>query len=1053
MPRRPSRLERLRGASFAAALATALLLPHADASERSVTFGPDGKLSYRHDERGNRVPNFSTCGYAGGDREIPSVAAAVVVTPAKGDDGSRIQAAIDEVAKRPLDHLGFRGAVVLTTGEFQVAGELRISHSGIVLRGSGATSDGTAIVATGDGRRTLLRIAGGGGRRANDAAPRRQIVDGYVAVGETSVGLDSTSGMTVGDAVLICRPSIGAWVKQLGADAFGLGWRPGSRDIHWERRIAAVQGNRLMLDAPITTAIDAELGGAAVQPVSWPDRISNVGVEDVLLKSDFDLNRPNDEEHAWHGVTFEHVIDGWVRRAEFRHFSGGAVAVWDSARRITVEDCISLAPVSEVGGRRRLAFFTQGEQTLFLRCWSEEGLHDFATGHCTAGPNAFVHCVAARTHGDSGPLESWTSGLLFDNVRIDGGGLLLENRWAAPTGCGWAAANSVLWQCQAAQIRCFRPPGANNWAIGVWANVAGDGTIQGIGEFVQPISLFQAQLRERCGEEAARRIDPLLLEPVGATNPTMEEAARLTDESSKSPRQLIDVIRERMNAAKTASAELLEADVAPPPTNDVTADPARSLPDEVVWHSLHVRNGWLVVDDHVVTGGTLQPKWWAGNIRPAEAPAFGPSITRFVPGRIGEGFTDDLPSVVAEMSAQGKAAYDHHYGLWYDRRRDEHTHVRQADGEVVAPFYEQPFARTGEGAAWDGLSRYDLTRFNPWYWNRLRDFAGECERAGLVLLHQNYFQHNVLEAGAHWADSPWRPANNVNGPLPFPEPPPYVGDKRIFLAETFYDVSHPRLRELHRGYIRQCLDNFVDRPNVIQLTSGEYSGPLTFVQFWIDVVAEWEQETGRDAIVALSAPKDVQDAILADETRRRAVDVIDIRYWAYAKGGDLYAPNGGQNLSPRQHLRQTKLKPGGAAAIVRAVGEYRRQFPGKAITYYAEQNCPSVHDGWATLVGGGSLADVPRLPELLAKSLVEMKPVELPSLRKDQWMLAGPDGERLIYAKGHEPIELELPKSPKGFQAAWIDVETGEITETDAIDDGKAYLAPSSQVLWITPME
>jgi len=29
-------------------------------------------------------------------------------------------------------------------------------------------------------------------------------------------------------------------------------------------------------------------------------------------------------------------------------------------------------------------------------------------------------------------------------------------------------------------VRCFRPPGANNWAIGVWSNVAGDGVIDGI---------------------------------------------------------------------------------------------------------------------------------------------------------------------------------------------------------------------------------------------------------------------------------------------------------------------------------------------------------------------------------------------------------------------------------------------------------------------------------------------------------------------------------------------------------------------------------------------
>lgn len=1027
------------------------LVGRANADEFAVQPGPDGKLVYRSDERGNRIPDFSSCGFGGGDRDIPAAPLRVVVAPSEGDDGARIQAALDEVAALPLDADGFRGAVGLAPGDYEIAGQLLINASGVVLRGAGATADGTRLTATGSDRRTLIRVVGVDDRAPPDPAGVRQVVDDYVPVGATTLELNSHDGLRVGDQIVVMRPSSAEWEKQLDADAFGVGWRPGSRDVRWERAVVAIEGNRITLDAPITTAIEATLGGATVRPLRWPGRISNVGIEDLILESAYDSDRPLDEEHAWHAVTFENVVDGWLRRVECRHFAGGAVAVWETARRITVEDCLSLAPVSELGGRRRLAFFTQGQQTLFLRCWSEEGMHDFATGHCSAGPNAFVHCIASRTNGDSGPLESWTSGLLFDNVRIDGGRLCLENRWAAPAGCGWAAANCVIWQCQAAQVRCFRPPGAANWAIGVWANVAGDGTIEGIGDFVQPLSLFQAQLRERRGAEAARRIDPLLLDPIGSTNPTVEEATEFTRQSAEPPKQLIDVIRERMQAAsKRNAAEFSKRkQAAALLTNAESSNPKTST------KPLGVENGWLMVGDRVATGRTLTPKWWAGNIRPDEAPAFGPAITRYVPGRVGAGFTDDLPALAARMNADDTVAYDHHYGLWYDRRRDEHTHVRQANGEVEPPFYEQPFARTGVGSAWDGLSQYDLTRFNPWYWNRLRDFAGHCDEQGLVLLHQNYFQHNIIEAGAHWADSPWRPANNANAPLPFPEPPPYVGDKRIFLAETFYDVSNPRLRELHRGYIRKCLDNFADRSNVIQLPSGEFTGPLHFVEFWIDVITEWERETGRKVIVGLSAPKNVQDAILADPVRSQAVDVIDIRYWAYTADGGLYAPNGGENLAPRQQLRKTKQKPGGAAAIVRAVREYRQRFPAKAVAYYAEQNCPSVHDGWAVLIGGGSLADVPRLPDGLTKVLPQLKPVEQQTLKPNQWMLARSDQHYLIYADSTDAaITVELPEAAAGYQVNWIDAKSGAVTKGKVLDGGRVVsLQPKSKVAWISRIE
>src|SRR6185369_1698481 len=49
-------------------------------------------------------------------------------------------------------------------------------------------------------------------------------------------------------------------------------------------------------------------------------------------------------------------------------------------------------------------------------------------------------------------------------------------------------------------------------------------------------------------------------------------------------------------------------------------------------------------------------------------------------------------------------------------------------------------------------------------------------------------------------------------------------------------------RDLHRRYIRQCLDNFAANANVIQFTSAEFTGPRHFVEFWLDTIAEWERE-------------------------------------------------------------------------------------------------------------------------------------------------------------------------------------------------------------------
>jgi Family of unknown function (DUF6298) len=286
-----------------------------------------------------------------------------------------------------------------------------------------------------------------------------------------------------------------------------------------------------------------------------------------------------------------------------------------------------------------------------------------------------------------------------------------------------------------------------------------------------------------------------------------------------------------------------------------------------------------------------------------------------------------------------------------------------------------------------------------------------------------------------------------------PEPPPYIGDKRIFMAPLFYDVIDPRRRALHRGYIRQCLDNFADCTNVIQLTSAEFSGPLEFTQFWIDTIIEWQREHHWNVFVGLSAPKNVQDAILKDPVRGPAIGVIDIRYWAYTAGDGLYAPEGGKNLSPRQHLRQTKQKPGGFAAIVKAIREYRTRYPDKAVTYYADMNCPSGREGWAVLMGGGSLPDV-KLPHELLRVVTTLKPKDGIVSGEGQWCLTDSVRNILAYTESiGKDIELTVPREST-WHVRWIDTASGEMQSGENVGAApQVWLRAKTNAVWLERVE
>lgn len=880
-------------------------------------------------DQANQLVDFSYAGYAANERAIPNVRVRVVVPNTDGDAGLRIQAALDYVGSLEPDAGGGRGAVLLKPGDYKVAGQLVIQRSGVVLRGSGPGKKGTRLIATGQKRRPLIRVLGQDDKTLVTA--RR--VQGHVLTGSTSLELADTGRLQPGDRIMVTRPSTEAWIAAIGMSRFWAAekapriWKAGELDITWDRTIQTVKENTITLDAPLSMSLDPNWGGGSVAPYAWPGRIEQVGIENLQLVSAYDTSRPKDEDHAWMGITLEHVRDAWVRAVTFRHFVGSAVSIWETASRVTVADCMSLEPVSENGGWRRRSFFTAGQQTLFLRCFAEQGRHDFTVGHCAAGPNAFVHCHARLALADSGPIGAWATGVLYDNVNIDGQGLRLGNRGTSRQFSGWTAANCMLWQCSAAQIDCYQAPMVQNWAIGCWADFAGDGHWSAFNEFVNPKSLMHALVIQRMGAETAGFIGQGVIHPPGSTRPRPEQAQAMVANSNGPAPQLTKLI------AQSIKAYPLSIDDAGIETIDqvLTRRPKliASKPQPAT-QLLTLENGQLKVGGKRLTGRTLNTYWWRGRAVPQsiEFKRASPVLTRFVPGRVGTGWTDDLDALTSWMVEQGMAAVYQHPGLWYDRRREDHQRIRRPDGEVWAPFDEMPFTRSAQGRAWDGLSRYDLTRYNPWYFDRLKTFAQHAEHKGLVLLNNHYFQHNILEAGAHWADFPWRSVNNINN-TGFPEPVPYAGDKRIFQAHLFYDVTHPVRRDLHRAYIRHHLEVLKDCANVIHMTSGEYTGPLAFTQFWLDTVAQWEQETGKQVLCALSCTYQEQEAILNDPARAGIVDVIDIRYWQPKSDGTGSGPKGGINLSPRQ---QGYRGPGtDRNAFKAAVKHYQLRSPDKAV--------------------------------------------------------------------------------------------------------------------------
>ncbi|HKQ72658.1 MAG TPA: hypothetical protein VJ810_02945 [Blastocatellia bacterium] len=461
----------------------------------------------------NRIPDFSFCGYKGGGVAIPFIDVKRTISPVSGDNTLNIQNAIDFVSGLPLDANGFRGAVFLNAGAYNVNSPIFIRTSGVALRGAGQGTNGAIIRAT--AAQSYIVVNVGVDPEPSGATPEvsgtnRPITTTYVATGARSFNVSTTSGYAVGDKILVVRTPNQAWIDALNMAQFG--WTPSAYVVKYERKITAISGNTVTIDVPLVQTITSNYGGGYIAKYT-ATRINNCGVEDIRFDSVF--SGPEDENHAGDAVRFAFVEDSWVRNITAVHFHHAAVTISDSTVRCTVQDSACKDMISIVTGGRRYPFQIEGQASynLIQRCYTEDARHDFATGSRVPGPNVFLDNYGRDSNTDSGPHHRYATGELYDNVLARE--LKVRNRGASGTGHGWSGAQQVFWNCETRSasnpgndtIHVDSPPGARNFGIGCdGTNQLGAGFYEDFGTPVTPRSLYLQQLKDRLGQAAVDNI-------------------------------------------------------------------------------------------------------------------------------------------------------------------------------------------------------------------------------------------------------------------------------------------------------------------------------------------------------------------------------------------------------------------------------------------------------------------------------------------------------------------------------------------------------------------
>jgi hypothetical protein len=150
-------------------------------------------------------------------------------------------------------------------------------------------------------------------------------------------------------------------------------------------------------------------------------------------------------------------------------------------------------------------------------------------------------------------------------------------------------------------------------------------------------------------------------------------------------------------------------------------------------------------------------------------------------------------------------------------------------------MHVEPFLRTGPGLANDGRPKYDLTKFNPEFFSRLRDMCSAARKRGI------YLQLCVTDAWSLKNDRIWRKEaynrnNNINGIDGDPSKSG-VGDHQ----QGCLSLGKPKVLENQKAYIRKVVDTVNDFDNILFEIANENYTSTEWELHLCDFIHEYEK--------------------------------------------------------------------------------------------------------------------------------------------------------------------------------------------------------------------
>jgi len=175
--------------------------------------------------------------------------------------------------------------------------------------------------------------------------------------------------------------------------------------------------------------------------------------------------------------------------------------------------------------------------------------------------------------------------------------------------------------------------------------------------------------------------------------------------------------------------------------------------------------------------------------------------------------------------------------------RWEHAQWMQfVPGETLIRYKPMAYMRTGPGRAIDGQPKFDLTRFNQAYFDRLRRriiAAGERGIYVSVMLFQGFSVEQKgtrgvdLKKGNAWDGHPYNLKNNINGVNG-----DINGDGE---GDETHTLKIKQIIRLQEAYVRKVVNALNDLDNVLwEISNESHTGSIKWHYHMIRFIKEYE---------------------------------------------------------------------------------------------------------------------------------------------------------------------------------------------------------------------